>query len=38
MLEDANDHAIAAHVGMGMALIQEKYGVGEDHMEHIDRD
>lgn len=37
-LEDAGDYAIAAHVGLGMALIQEKYGVGQDHLDDADRD
>lgn len=30
-LEDAGDFAIAAYVGLGMALMHEKYGVGHDH-------
>lgn len=29
-LEDAGEHAIAAYVGQGMALIDEKYGLGHD--------
>lgn len=37
-LEDAGDHAIAAYVGLGMALVQEKYGVGQDHLGRADRD
>lgn len=37
-LEDAGDHAIAAYVGMSMALIHEKYGVGQDHLEPSERD
>lgn len=32
-LEAAGDHGIAAHVGHSMALIQEKYGVGQDHLD-----
>jgi hypothetical protein len=30
-LEDAGDHAMAAYVGQGMAMMHEKYGVGQDH-------
>jgi hypothetical protein len=37
-LEDAGDDAIAAYVGLGMALIEEKYGVGHDHLVKVDRD
>jgi hypothetical protein len=37
-LEDAGDYVIAAHVGLGMALITEKYGVGRDHLDQADRD
>jgi hypothetical protein len=37
-LEDAGEHAMAAHVGLGMALVQEKYGVGEDHFDQVCRD
>ena len=32
-LERNSDHAIAAHVGHAMALIERKYGVGEDHLD-----
>ena len=32
-LEEAGDHGIAAHVGHSMALVQEKYGVGQDHLD-----
>jgi len=35
-LEDAGDYAIAAHVGHSMALVQEKYGVGQDHLDLSD--
>ena len=35
-LEHAGDHAIAAHVGHIMALVQEKYGVCEDHLDISD--
>ena len=34
-LEQAGDHAIAAHVGHGMAMIEEKYGVGKDHLDSL---
>jgi len=37
-LEDAGDFVIAAHVGMGMALIHEKYGVGQDHLDDAHRE
>ena len=37
-LETNGDHAIAAHVGHSMALIQGKYGVGEDHLDPVARD
>lgn len=30
-LDRANDHAIAAQVSYAMALVSEKYGVGQDH-------
>ena len=32
-LEAMGDHAIAAHVGHSMALVERKYGVGEDHLD-----
>lgn len=32
-LEAIGDHAIAAHVGHSMALIERKYGVGHDHLD-----
>lgn len=32
-LEASDDHAIAAYVGLAMALVQDKYGVGQDHLE-----
>ena len=32
-LDRNGDHAIAAHVGHAMALIERKYGVGEDHLD-----
>jgi hypothetical protein len=32
-LEQMGDHAVAAHVGQSMALIEEKYGVGHDHLD-----
>ena len=32
-LEQSGDFAIAAHVGHSMALIEQKYGVGEDHLD-----
>jgi hypothetical protein len=35
-LEQAGDHGIAAHVGHSMALVQEKYGVGVDHLDVSD--
>ncbi len=34
-LEQAGDHTIAAHVGHGMAMIEEKYGVGKDHLDSL---
>lgn len=34
-LDSTSDHAIAAHVGYAMALIERKYGVGGDD---LDRD
>ncbi len=37
-LEQAGDHGIAAHVGHSMALVQEKYGVGVDHLDVSDPD
>ncbi len=37
-LEAAGDHAIAAYVGVSMAMVQEKYVVGRDHLEPIDQD
>jgi len=37
-LEATEDHAIAAYVGFAMALVEEKYGVGHDHLEAINRD
>lgn len=36
MLEESNDHAIAAYVGMSMALVHDKYGVGVDHLQDMD--
>lgn len=35
-LEDAGDHAISAYVGASMAMIQEKYAVGQDHLDPVD--
>lgn len=32
-LETSEDHAIAAYVGFAMALVQDKYGVGQDHLD-----
>lgn len=32
-LEATEDHAIAAYVGFAMALVHEKYGVGQDHLQ-----
>ncbi|KQN28730.1 hypothetical protein ASE88_06780 [Sphingomonas sp. Leaf38] len=32
-LETSEDHAIAAYVGFAMALVEEKYGVGQDHLD-----
>jgi hypothetical protein len=32
-LEQMGDHAIAAHVGQSMALIEDRYGVGHDHLD-----
>jgi hypothetical protein len=32
-LEKSEDHAIAAYVGFAMALVEEKYGVGHDHLD-----
>ena len=32
-LETSEDHAIAAYVGFAMALVEEKYGVGHDHLD-----
>lgn len=32
-LEDAGDHAITAYVGHSMALVHERYGVGQDHLD-----
>ncbi|MEG3163713.1 hypothetical protein U1701_03810 [Sphingomonas sp. PB2P19] len=37
-LDNAGDHAIAAYVGLGMALIEAKYGVGHDHLAQVDQD
>ena len=37
-LETSDDHAIAAYVGFAMSLVEEKYGVGHDHLESISRD
>lgn len=37
-LEDAGDHAIAAYVGTGMAMVEEKYGVGHDHRDAAGHD
>lgn len=37
-LEEGEDHAIAAYVGLSMALVQEKYGVGQDHLDSTDPD
>jgi hypothetical protein len=34
-LEASEDHAIAAYVGFAMALVEEKYGVGHDHLESV---
>lgn len=34
-LETSEDHAIAAYVGFAMALVEEKYGVGHDHLESV---
>lgn len=34
-LEMSEDHAIAAYVGFAMALVEEKYGVGHDHLESV---
>lgn len=33
VLDDAEEHAIAAYVGLAMALVEEKYGVGRHHPE-----
>ena len=37
-LETSDDHAIAAYVGFAMSLVEEKYGVGHDHLESVSRD
>lgn len=37
-LEDAGDDAIAAYVGNGMAMVEEKYGVGQDQRDSADHD
>ena len=37
-LEAAGDHAISAYVGVSMAMVQEKYRVGRDHLDPIDQD
>jgi hypothetical protein len=37
-LEPAGDHAIAAYVGVSMAMVEEKYLVGHDHLDPIDQD
>ena len=37
-LEDAGEHAISAYVGLVMAMINEKYGVGQDHLDQTDRE
>jgi hypothetical protein len=35
-LERSGDTAIVAHVGHCMALIQQAYGVGSDHLDPVD--
>jgi hypothetical protein len=32
-LETSEDHAIAAYVGFAMALVHDKYGVGQDQLD-----
>lgn len=32
MLEAADEYAISAFVGHGMAMVEERYGVGGDHL------
>lgn len=32
-LDSAGDHAIAAHVGYAMTLIEAEYGIGDDHLD-----
>ena len=34
-LDAAEEHAIAAYVGLAMALIEEKYGVDRDHPDFV---
>lgn len=33
LLEKGNDHAIAAMVSHCMAMVNERYGVGSDHLD-----
>lgn len=33
MLEAADEYAISAFVGHSMAMVQERYGVGQDHLD-----
>ena len=36
LLENGNDHAIAAMVSHCMAMVNERYGVGSDHLDGSD--
>ncbi|WP_298093077.1 hypothetical protein [uncultured Sphingomonas sp.] len=36
LLEDAGNYHIAAHVGQAMALVEERYAVGGDHLAERD--
>lgn len=31
-LEDADEHAISAYVGQSMAMIEQRFGIGIDHI------
>jgi hypothetical protein len=35
-LEQAEEHGIAAQVSYAMALVQRRYGVGQDHLPALD--
>jgi hypothetical protein len=37
-LEEAGEHGIAAHISYAMALVHDRFGVGEDHLPDLGDD